>query len=98
MVKAFKPESNRQSCISAQDSRRRAERNFMRDDFYEAGSKSRRQQDDSVGRSAGVLGWQALIFSEPGGFSAVSRWLREARATPPEHRFPQPRIPEGCQP
>ena len=36
-------------------------------------------------------------MSKPGGFSAISRWLSEARATPPDCRRMKTRIPEGCQ-
>jgi hypothetical protein len=34
----------------------------------------------------------------PGGIPACSRWLSEARATPPEPRRKTPRTPEVCQP
>jgi len=37
-------------------------------------------------------------MSKPGGFSAISRWLSEARAIPPDSRRNTIRIPEGCQP
>lgn len=36
--------------------------------------------------------------SKPGGFVALSRWLSEARATPPGSCRQTVRIPEGCQP
>ena len=36
-------------------------------------------------------------MSKPGGFPAISRWLSEARATPPDSRRMKIRIPEGCQ-
>jgi len=35
--------------------------------------------------------------SEPGGFTAISRWLSEVRATPPDPGRITPGIPEGCQ-
>ena len=39
-----------------------------------------------------------IAVPEPGGFKAISRWLSEARATPPDRRPHSSRIPEGCQP
>ena len=36
-------------------------------------------------------------MSKPGGFPAISRWLSEGRATPPDSRRVTSRIPEGCQ-
>ena len=38
------------------------------------------------------------IRREPGGFKAISRWLSEARATPPETGGNEFRIPAGGQP
>ena len=34
---------------------------------------------------------------EPGGFKAISRWLRRIALTPPESNGKWHRIPEGCQ-
>lgn len=34
---------------------------------------------------------------EPGGFTAISRWLRRSAPIPPDHRPKTHRIPEGCQ-
>ena len=46
----------------------------------------------------GFLTVYGLLLSEPGGFKAISRWLSEERATPPETKRNKSRIPEGCQP
>ena len=35
---------------------------------------------------------------QAGGLRAISRWLSEARATPPETGGNKFRIPAGCQP
>jgi len=35
---------------------------------------------------------------QPKGLSAISWWLRSIATTPPDHRAPTTRIPEGCQP
>lgn len=37
-------------------------------------------------------------MTEPGGFKAISRWLRSAATTPPESDPNEYCIPEGCQP
>src|SRR5437764_385470 len=44
-----------------------------------------------------------MIFSgirhhEPGGFGAISRWLRSNATIPPDQRPEPVCIPEGCQP
>jgi len=38
-----------------------------------------------------------VAIIQAGGFPACSRWLREVRATPPDHSPHDERIPEGCQ-
>jgi hypothetical protein len=35
--------------------------------------------------------------AEPGGFPAISRWLRRSAPIPPEPHAHTSRIPEGCQ-
>ena len=44
----------------------------------------------------GLAGRAEVLY--PGGIPACSRWLSEARATPPEPRRKTPRTPEVCQP
>jgi hypothetical protein len=44
------------------------------------------------------MNFSGMVAPEPGGFSAISRWLSEARATPPENGEIEFCIPEGCQP
>jgi hypothetical protein len=44
---------------------------------------------------AGIVG---MALPEPGGFPAISRWLRSVATIPPIPRPQFHRIPKGCQP